>query len=275
MTAAANTWSGKRLGMIGAGNMAEALVRGVTAFGLLPASMIEAYDPLSKRRDLLASLGCGVSDTPEKAAASDVVLFAVKPETVRAAASVVRQHLRPGALVISIAAGVPLRVLASQLPEGSRLIRVMPNTPLLVGYGMSALARGPGVDDANFRLAQSLFSSAGNAVEVDESLLDAVTALSGSGPAYLFRFAEALEAGGVALGLGPELARTLTATTLRGAAEMLVRGGDPAELRQNVTSPGGTTAAALEALDGGGFAGLVSKALLAAKRRGEELGRDA
>ena len=268
-------WTGKRLGVIGAGNMAEALVRGVIAAGVISADRIDACDPQEARRDLFAGMGCAVSPLPLAIAKCEVVLLAVKPQVVRATIAEAAKHLKPDALIISIAAGVPLRVLAGLLAPETKIVRVMPNTPLLVSCGMSALARGSGVGDVHFELAMSLFSAAGLAVEVDESLLDAVTALSGSGPAYLFHFAEALEAGGREIGLPSELARTLAVATLRGAAEMLARGGDPVELRRQVTSPGGTTAAALKILDDANFIPLVVRALQAAQQRSIELGQNA
>jgi pyrroline-5-carboxylate reductase len=150
----------------------------------------------------------------------------------------------------------------------------MPNTPLLVGFGMSCLARGPGAGETEMRLALELFAAAGTAVELPEAQLDAVTALSGGGPAYLFRFAEALIAGGEALGLSSDTSRLLVVNTLRGAAEMLARGGEPADLRAKVTSRGGTTAEALKIFDSGGLLELTARALLAARNRGEELNRE-
>lgn len=269
------SWSGKRLGVVGAGNMAEALVRGVVRAGLIPAGMIHAFDPLPGRRAVFASLGCRVADAPAEAAACDVVLLAVKPQAVRAALLRIAPLLRRETVLISIAAGVPIRILAEILPAGVKLARIMPNTPLLVGFGMSCVAPGPGLSREDAGMILDLFSSAGDAVEVDEDQLDAVTALSGSGPAYLFRFAEALQEAGEALGLSPALSRRLGAATLRGAAEMLAAGGDPAGLREKVTSPGGTTAAALGVLDNHDFMGIIAEALKAAERRAGELGRQA
>lgn len=268
-------WENTTLGILGAGNMAEALIRGVLAAELIPPANILAHDPSVERRDVFARLGCPVSDTPNEATSSDVVLLAVKPQTVRPVLKETAGYFRPGALVISIAAGVPLALLAELLPKGVKAVRVMPNTPLLVGHGMSCLAPGRGVKPEETALAVALFSAAGRAVEIEEDLMDAVTALSGSGPAYVFRFAEVLVEAGARLGLDPGLAARLTTQTLRGAAEMLAGGDDPAELRRRVTSPGGTTAAALDVFEQRDFAGMVAEALAAAKHRGEELGRDA
>lgn len=273
MTDSQNTpaWQGKTLGVIGGGNMAEALLGGVIASGLIPAGSVLVYDVLPERRELFAGRGCVAVDEPEKAFCADVVLLAVKPQMLAEALRGVPADA--AGLYISIMAGIPTARLGKMLPPGSRTIRVMPNTPLLVGRGMSALCPGDGAAAEDMRLALALFACGGDAVEVTEEMMDAVTALSGSGPAYVFRFAEALYAAGEALGLPPELARRLAVGTLDGAAAML-RGDVPAEeLRRRVTSPGGTTAAALDALEAGGFEPLVTKALTAARDRGAELGR--
>ncbi len=268
-------WYGKRLGVIGAGNMAEALVRGALAGGVISGDRIYAYDPLPARRGVFTALGCVASDSPRDAAGCEAVLLSVKPQTVREAVAAVKPMLNPDALVISIAAGLPVAVLQELLHPENKLVRVMPNTPLLVGRGMSALARAKNVADADMDMAISLFAAAGDAVEVEERLLDAVTALSGSGPAYIFRFTETLIAGGQKLGLPAGLSKRLALATVIGAAEMLAAGGEPAELRDRVTSPGGTTAAALGVFEANDFEGIVAQALAAAKARGEELGRKA
>ncbi len=264
-------WRGKTLAVIGGGNMAEALLRGVIASGLLPAADIIVYDILPARRGLFAALGCRTVESPEHASAADAILLATKPKDLGSALHAFT--LRPGRVLLSILAGVPSARIESLLPPESRVVRVMPNTPLLVGKGMTCFAGGARATEADKAMTQSLFACRGDAVEVDETMLDAVTALSGSGPAYLFRFAETLMAAGEAIGLPPALAKRLAIGTLAGAAEMLARDGDAATLRRNVTSPGGTTAAALAVLDEGDFDGLVARALAAARDRGAELGR--
>ncbi|MDR2390442.1 MAG: pyrroline-5-carboxylate reductase [Planctomycetota bacterium] len=269
-----NPWAGKRLGIIGAGNMAEAIARGVTAAGLIAPDGILAYDPLPERLSLFASLGFRPASVTETAGC-EAVLLSIKPQSLQQAATGVRPAIRAGTLAISIVAGVPTRSLENLLAPGVKIVRVMPNTPLLVGFGMSCLSRGPGAGDAEMRMVSALFSAAGTAIELPEDQLDAVTALSGSGPAYLFRFAEMLIAGGVAVGLSPDTAKLLTVNTLRGAAEMLARGGDPEDLRSRVTSKGGTTAEALRIFDAGRFAETVIEALRAARDRSVQLGRDA
>ena len=264
-------WNDKRLGVIGGGNMAEALLRGVISSGLLPPASIAVFDPLPERRKVFAELGCLAAGSASEVLKCDVILLATKPQGVRDALAGV--ELTGRQLLVSILAGVPTAVLEGLLPHGSRVVRVMPNTPLLVGMGMSGLAGGANADANDMALALSLFAAGGDAAEVGEGDLDAVTALSGSGPAYVFRFAESLMEGGEKLGLEPELARRLAIGTLRGAAEMLARDGDAVELRRRVTSPGGTTAAALDVLERGDFAGLVARALRAACERSVELGR--
>ncbi len=262
-----------RLGVLGGGNMAEALVRGVIRAELLPPAHIAVHDILPARREVFAALGCAAAETPAEAAAAGVVLLATKPQNAEEALSGLA--FGGDALLVSIAAGIPCKRLEGWVGGTPRVVRVMPNTPLLVGMGASALARGTHATAEDMARATALFAGSGVAVEVPEDALDAVTALSGSGPAYVFRFAEALQRAGEELGLDPGLAAKLTCATLRGSAEMLERFGDPAALGKNVTSPGGTTAAALAVLDAKGFDGIVSAALAAARDRGAELGRDA
>lgn len=264
-------WNGKLLGVIGGGNMAEALVRGVIGAGLVPAPSITVHDIVPARREVFRDLGCVAVENPHEATGADIVLLATKPQVVEEALSGV--ELRRDQALVSIAAGVPCARLEGLLGAGARVIRVMPNTPLLVGRGMSALAPGANATADDMALAMALFAGAGDAVEVTEDKLDAVTALSGSGPAYVFAFAEALVAGAETLGLDPELAMRLIVGTLRGSAEMLARFGNPAGLREQVTSPGGTTAAALRVFGERDFSGIVADALRAARDRGAELGR--
>lgn len=263
----------KQLGVIGGGNMAEAIVRGVIAAGALRPSSVVVYDILPARRAVFTALGCVAAEAAREAAACEVVLLAVKPQMAEAA--VRGLAIREDQLLVSIAAGIPCSRLEGWLGAHARVVRVMPNTPLLVGMGASALARGTNATAEDMAAAMTLFASCGFATEVTEDKLDAVTALSGSGPAYLFRFAEALQKGAEDLGLEPSLAAELTAAMLRGSAEMLQRLGNPAKLREQVTSPGGTTAAALRVLNGRGFEKLVGDALAAARDRSIELGRGA
>lgn len=266
-------WRGKRLGVIGGGNMAEALIRGVVASGLVSSSDIVVYDILPERRAVFAAFDCVSADDPAQAMAADVVLLATKPQMLREAVGGLA--VGGGRLLVSIAAGVATGTIEKLFSAPVKVVRVMPNTPLLVGAGMSALCRGVHAGADDMVLALALFACCGDAVEVDEGHMDAVTALSGSGPAYLFRFAEVLAAAGVAAGLPPELAERLTVATLRGSSEMLAHQGDAAGLRRKVTSPGGTTAAALAVFERRDFAGMAVEAIVAARDRGAELGRKA
>lgn len=264
------TWKEKTLGVIGGGNMAEALVRGVVSSGLVPAGRVVVFDILPERRAVFSAFGCGTVDSAAEIAHADAILLATKPQNLLQA--VAGFPARPEQLVISIAAGVSTRTIESALHPGARVVRAMPNTPLLIGRGMTGLAGGANADVADVDAALALFSRSGDAVVVAEGQLDAVTALSGSGPAYLFRFAEALMAAGEGLGLSPDLAKRLAIGMLAGSAEMLAGDGDAPELRRRVTSPGGTTAAALAVFEERDFAGMVAAALAAARDRSVELG---
>ncbi len=263
------------LGIIGAGNMAEAIVRGAVAAGVVRADDILAADPSEARRALFAELGATVTErNAHVIAESRRVLIAVKPQVFATMADDL-SAARDDQLLVSIMAGVPHVKLAAAAGAGRPIVRVMPNTPLLVGCGMSALSPSATVSDSQLAWAHQLFGAAGEVVTVDESLMDAVTAVSGSGPAYVFYLAEAMTEAAKQLGLADADAAKLTQQTMFGAAKMMVETGvDPAELRRRVTSPGGTTQAAIERLESQG----VSQALVAAVRRAAErsaeLGRD-
>lgn len=264
-------WKGKNLGVIGGGNMAEALIRGVLRAELVTPERICVFDINPDRRAVFAGLGCRTAETAADVLDADVILLATKPQNVRDALQGV--SLREEQVLVSILAGVSTASMESFLPAGAHVVRTMPNTPLLVGKGMTALAGGKNAKPEDVATAMTLFACSGDAVEVNEGDLDAVTALSGSGPAYLFRFAETLMIGAERLGLDPELAKRLTIGMLAGSAEMLARDGDAPALRQRVTSPNGTTAAALAVLEEGDFEGLIGLALKAACERSVELGK--
>ncbi len=266
-----------RLGLIGAGNMAEAIVQGALRSGLLPVD-ISAADPSAERRDLFRDQ-FAVTVSPDNrfvADRSDVLILAVKPQCVDAVLADLRPHLRPDHLLVSIAAGVPLHKIGDSIliSPGPRLIRAMPNTPLLVGHGLVALCGGPTATDADLELVHDLFAAGATVIELPEEKFDAVTAVSGSGPAYFFFFVEALTAAGIEVGLSPEEAALLAATTFIGAAQLLAAERlDPAELRRRVTSPGGTTAAALDSFTKNNYAGIVAQAVQAAADRSRDLGQ--
>ncbi|ROR34489.1 pyrroline-5-carboxylate reductase [Inmirania thermothiophila] len=265
------------LAFIGGGNMARSLVGGLVADGH-PAARIRVADPSAEKRAALAAdYGVAVhADNTEAAADAAVVVLAVKPQVLRAVAeglAPVVQARRP--LVISIAAGVREPDIRRWLGGEVPVVRTMPNTPALVQSGATALYANPLVSAAQREVAESVLRAVGVTLWVEEeALLDAVTALSGSGPAYFFLLMECLEAAGVRLGLTPEQARLLTLETAYGAAKMaLASGEDPAVLRARVTSPGGTTEAALRVFAEAGLGEIVARAVTAARDRAEELGR--
>jgi pyrroline-5-carboxylate reductase len=266
--------STQKIGFIGAGNMAAALIGGLIADGTPPGDIL-ASDPSAERLTALAGSGIRTLDSNTEAAAqADVLVLAVKPQLLKAVcvelAATVQQH-RP--LVISIAAGVRTTELAEWLGGGAALIRTMPNTPAMIQCGATVLFAGPGVDAGQRDAAEHVLRAVGLTRWVaDEDLLDAATALSGSGPAYYFLFMEAMEAAAVELGLPADTAHLLTLQTALGAARMAMESTDsPALLRQKVTSPGGTTEQALKTFEDGGLRDLVERALTAARDRSREL----
>ncbi len=264
-----------QFGVIGGGNMAEALLRGVIAGNFLPHSAIVASDPLLERRQLLMrELSVACVDDNAAAGRCTRVLLAVKPQVMGAVLTEIAPSVRDDALVITIAAGIPTSLLDEKLAGKGRLVRVMPNTPMLVGAGISAVAPGPRATADDVRWVRQLFGSCGQTCEVAEEMMDAVTAVSGSGPAYFFYLIEAMIAAGVADGLDPDIAATLAMQTCAGAARLLIETGEPPEgLRARVTSPGGTTQAAVEMLDAAGVKDKLIAAVRAATARGRELGK--
>lgn len=264
----------KRIAVIGAGQMAEALLAGLLASQTVSPDALYATDISVERRDLVKRrFGVRVgSDNGEAAAWAEVVLLAVKPQSLDAVLEGLASALA-GRLVISIAAGVSIGRIAGWLGPTSRIVRVMPNAPALVREGVSALAAGPGVTEDEMRLVRSLFESVGRVVVVEERLMDAVTGLSGSGPAYAFAAIEALADGGVKMGLPRATAELLAAQTLLGAARMLLETGEhPGRLKDRVASPGGTTMAGLHRLEQGGLRATLMAAVEAATKRSKELG---
>jgi len=268
-------WAGKRIGFIGAGRMAEALIRGVVSAGALRPEAIQAYDVDAGRlQTLAAELGIvPAAGNAEAARGADLVVLATKPRVAPAALEQARPGLAAGQTVVSLAAGVKIADLVALLPEGVGLVRVMPNTPCQVGAGMTVLAANSPATPEGMALAQALFDCCGETELLPESAFDAVTALSGSGPAYVFLLIEAMADGGVQAGLPREAAQRLAVQTALGAAALVARSGrHPAQLRDMVASPGGTTIAALAALEAGGVRAAVMQAVMAAARRSAELG---
>jgi len=263
-----------RLGLIGGGNMAEAIVRGILASGGLRPRDIRVSDPLPERRNLFAQLmrvkTC--QDNCELAAASDVIILAVKPQVIDQVMAEIGPLLGPKILLVSIAAGTTIGKLASHCAEGTRIIRTMPNTPMLVGRGMVAMSLGQGANQVDADLARHLLAASATVIELPEEKMDAVTAVSGSGPAYFFLLVEALISAGQQVGLSHQEAVQLAETTFAGAAELLASGDvEAAELRRRVTSPGGTTEAAIKSFTADQLTEIVAKAVAAACARSREL----
>jgi pyrroline-5-carboxylate reductase len=263
------------IAFIGCGNMCRSLIGGLIKDGVPPARLRGA-DPIAEQRDRVRELfGIEIlADNAAAAAGADAVVLAVKPQSMRGAVQSLAGVLRrEQPLVLSIAAGIRLESIRAWLGADLPLVRAMPNTPALIGAGVSALFAGDRAGPRHRELAEGILRAVGTAVWLeDEALLDVVTALSGSGPAYWFLMMEALEAEAVNLGLPQEQARLLTIETALGAARMALESpSDPAELRRQVTSPGGTTERALQVLKDGGFVELLARALAAARDRSSEL----
>ena len=262
-----------KIAFIGAGNMAKSLVGGLMRHGY-PAAAIVAADPDASQRAGMAALGVVVSDSNEQAiAAAASIVLAVKPQVMRSVVQNLKGVLRSDQLLISIAAGVPSTAIARWSPKDIGIVRCMPNTPALYGAGVTALFANERVTAQQTAAAESILSAAGHVIWVaQESAIDAVTAVSGSGPAYFFYLMEAMIDAGIALGLDAETARTLTLKTAYGAAVMANESAAaPAELRRNVTSPGGTTERAISVLDEGRCKSLLERAVREAAQRSVQL----
>jgi len=264
------------VGFLGAGQMASALAAGWAKAGLLDAARGRAADPYTAAREKFHK-ATGVptlESNREVAAACDVLILAVKPQVMPAVLDELKPAITPRHLVISIAAGITLKSLAEGLGAQTRLVRVMPNTPCLVGASASAYSPAPAATAADAELVGKLFGAVGRAFRVAEPLLDAVTGLSGSGPAFVYAFIEALADGGVKCGLPRDVAQALAAQTVLGAAKMVLETGQhPGELKDAVASPGGTTIAGLHAIERAGLRAAAMDAVEAATKRAQELGK--
>jgi pyrroline-5-carboxylate reductase len=266
---------GKRVGFIGGGNIGEALVRGLTKTGLLPSDHLLIADV---RKDRLEELGerYGTQTTTDNGMLvqrADVVILAVKPQILREVLDEIAPAT-PGRLLVSVAAGVSTDAIRRHLPPGTRLIRVMPNTPALVLEGATALARAGGLREGDLDTVREIFEAVGRVVILDEELMDAVTGLSGSGPAYIALVVEALADGGVKVGLDRKTAMTLAMQTVLGAARLLIETGiHPGQLKDMVSSPGGTTIAGIHTLEAGGLRRTLIDAVERATHRSRELGQ--
>jgi pyrroline-5-carboxylate reductase len=262
-----------KLAIIGAGMMGEALATGLLASGWTPDDIVLADVRGDRLDEVAASLHSRTTtDAREAASSADGTLLAVKPQDAAAALGSLSGAVGPSGLV-SIVAGMRTATIEGPLGGMPSVVRAMPNTPARVGKGVTALATGRHTTDLTKQLAEAVFSAVGPVFWVTEDALDAVTALSGSGPAYVFLLAEAMVDAGVELGLEPEVAQALTYETIEGAGRMLTRTGiDPATLRAQVTSKGGTTEAAIAVLEDADLRKTVAEAIAAARRRSQELG---
>jgi pyrroline-5-carboxylate reductase len=266
----------KTIGFLGAGNMAEALIRGLVKGEVVPPDRIIASAPRTERlEELSATYGIvTTTDNAEVARRAQILVLSVKPQILERVVHEVSSHVQAGALVVSIAAGVDTGTLEGHLPPGARVVRAMPNTPALVRAGATAVSRGLHATDADVAEAKLVFDAVGLTVVLDENQLDAVTGLSGSGPAYIFLILEALADAGVKMGLSRRNAQRLAAQTVMGSAKLLLDTDEhPGRLKDMVTSPGGTAIAGLHTLEQGGLRTTLINAVETATKRARELGR--
>ena len=262
---------GKKLSIVGGGKMGEALLAGLVTSKWAEPDELSVIEPDENR---IKELKEKYKETTfsDELLVSENFLLAVKPQMVSAICQEINE-MKPKR-VISIAAGITINSIESELSKGTAVVRVMPNTPAMIGEGMSAIAPGTSATKEDLDWASSILSAVGEVVVVDENTLDAVTGLSGSGPAYLFLLAEAMIAAGIVNGLDPSVADLLTRQTLLGASSLLSTSGvAPLDLRTSVTSPNGTTAAAIESFEKNQFLALVNDAITAATERSKELGQ--
>lgn len=270
-----STTSGRpRAAVLGGGVMGEALITALLAAGWT-ADEVDVTERYAVRAtELSGRYGVRAADpNPDAAGRAGLVLVAVKPQVVPGVLAEIAPALRPGTLVVSVAAGVPLAVYEHALPEGTAVVRVMPNTPVLIGKGASAIAGGAHATDAHLDLVERVLAATGLVVRVAERDLDAVTAISGSGPAYALYLMDAMAEAGVLLGLSRDLATRLAVATVEGSAALAAQTGDhPVVLREQVSSPGGTTVAAVAELDAHAVRAGVVAAARAARDRSAELG---
>ncbi|MEI6811787.1 MAG: pyrroline-5-carboxylate reductase [Actinomycetes bacterium] len=260
------------IGVIGAGIMGEALISGLILSGVSPSAITMAEKRQERADELTARYGISLAPLENVAKSSDALLLVVKPQDMAGVLAAIAPSIRPETLVVSFAAGKKISFIDEGLGGGNPIIRVMPNTPTLVGEGMAAMSIGHRVSASQSDFVRGFLASTGRVVEVVEQLQDAVTAVSGSGPAYFFAFVESMIAGGIDMGLSPEVATELTVQTMVGAAKLLATSGKSATtLRENVTSPNGTTAAALASFSQSQLEDSVKKAMIAARNRSQEL----
>lgn len=262
------------IAFLGAGNMANALIKGLIRAGTSPATITATVMRAEKQTELQQAHGIRVGfDNLAAASAAQVIVLCVKPQAMNKVLTQIAPAIDSTKLVISIAAGVPIAAIERRFGPGTRIVRAMPNTPALVGLGATAVSGGEHATPDDVALATKLFEAVGLTTVLDESQLDAVTGLSGSGPAYIFLIIEALSDAGVKVGLSRHIALKLAAQTVLGSAHLLLETGQhPGHLKDQVTSPGGTAIAGLHTLEAGGLRTTLMDAVEAATRRAKELG---
>ncbi len=266
----------KRIGFIGAGNMAEAMIRGLLHGGASTSENIVVSDVRQDRLDFIQELfDVSVCErNPDTVDRADLIVLAVKPQIMRAVLIELADHLDMSKLILSIAAGISLATIESHLNKDLRLIRAMPNIAALVLESATAICPGKHASDDDLKLAKAVFDSIGKTVIIEEGLMDAITGLSGSGPAYLFLIIDAMADAGVKVGLSRDNALTLSAQTVLGAAKLMIETGEhPGRLKDKVTSPGGTAIAGLHTLEEGGLRTTLINAVEVATLRSRELGK--
>jgi pyrroline-5-carboxylate reductase len=268
------TTPSRTIGFIGGGNMAEAMIRGLLRGGdFEPASVFVSGPREERMRELREAYGVSASTDNRSAAGADIVVLSVKPQILSRVLDEIAPFISAEAFVISIAAGVPVAAIQARLIAGTRVVRAMPNTPALVDAGATAIAGGEHARASDLEEAKRIFDAVGITVILDESQLDAVTGLSGSGPAYVFLILEALSDAGVKVGLSRRNSQLLAAQTLLGSAKLLLETNEhPGRLKDMVTSPGGTAITGLHTLENGGLRTTLMNAVEAATRRSRELG---
>ena len=267
---------GKKISFIGGGKMGSALIKGILSRNLIAPGKVTVSDVMTEQLEYLKKTYgvCVTKDNKKAVRDADIVILAVKPQNMAEVLEGVSGILDKSKLIISIAAGISTGYIEECLKKGARVMRVMPNTPALIGEGAAAITRGSYATDEDFAFTRHIFEAVGIVVAVKEELMDAVTGLSGSGPAYAFVIIDALADAGVNMGLGRDIAMKLAAQTLLGAAKLCLKGDKhPAELRDMVTSPGGTTIAGLQAMEEGKLRATMMAAVQAATLRAKELGR--
>lgn len=264
----------KSIGICGAGNMGKAIAKGIVVAGIIDPANIFVYNIHKAKAQMLADeIGIQVVDSAsELAEKSQALIMAVKPNIMPSSLAEIADHIQQSAVIISIAAGVTIDRLAAPLPRETKIIRAMPNTPSMVGEGMASLTANQFVTDIEKEAAKEIFSSFGRVEYLEERLIDAVCGLSGSGPAYVYMFIEALADGAVLEGLPRPMAYTFAAQTVLGAAKMVLETGEhPGKLKDDVCSPGGTTIEAVEALEQQGFRAAVASAVIASAEKNKAL----